>query len=79
MMRKKGVKQVVEAKSDSRKIQALQEKIKEMERIIGEKQIKIDFQEKMIEIAEREYRVDIKKKFSGKRSSGTGSKDPFTK
>jgi len=79
MMRKKGVKQVVEAKSDSRKIQALQEKIKEMERIIGEKQIKIDFQAKMIEIAEKEYRVDIKKKFSGKHSSGTGSKDPFTK
>jgi transposase len=79
MMRKKGVKQVVEAKSDSRKIQALQDKIKEMERIIGEKQIKIDFQAKMIEIAEKEYRVDIKKKFSGKHFSGTGSNDPFTK
>lgn len=78
VMRKKGVKQVVEAKSDSRKIQALQEKIKEMERIIGEKQIKIDFQAKMIEIAEKEYRVDIKKKFSGRQFSGTGSKDPFT-
>jgi Spy/CpxP family protein refolding chaperone len=79
MMRKKGLKQVVEAKSDSRKIKELQEQIKEMERIIGEKQIKIDFQAKMIEIAEKEYRVDIKKKFSGKHSSGTGSKDPFTK
>jgi Spy/CpxP family protein refolding chaperone len=78
-MRKKGVKQVVEAKSDSRKIQQLQEKVKEMERIIGEKQMKIDFQAKMIEIAEKEYRVDIKKKFSGKHSSGTGGKDPFTK
>ncbi len=68
----------MEAKIDSRKIQQLQEQIKEMERIIGEKQIKIDFQAKMIEIAEKEYRVDIKKKFSGKHSSGTGSKDPFT-
>jgi len=78
-MRKKGVKQVVEAKSDSVKIQALQAEIKEMERIIGEKQIKIDFQAKMIEIAEKEYGVDIKKKFSGRHSSGTGYKDPFTK
>jgi transposase-like protein len=72
-MRKKGVKQVVEAKSDTEKIGALQQQIRELERIIGEKQIKIDFQEKMIELAENAYKVDIKKKFSGKRSSGTGS------
>jgi hypothetical protein len=78
-MRKKGVKQVVEAKSDSRKIIALKEQIKELERIIGEKQIKLDFQEKMIGIAEKEYGVDIKKKFSGKRSYGTGSSGKPTK
>lgn len=76
-MRKKGVKQVVEAKSDSNKIAALKEQVKELERIIGEKQIKLDFQDKMIELAEKEYKVDIKKKFSGKRSSGTGSKGKF--
>ena len=73
-MRKKGEKQVVESKSDSKKILALQEQVKELERIIGEKQVKLDFQEKMIELAEREYKVDIKKKFSGKPSSGTGSR-----
>ena len=72
-MRKKGVKQVVESKSDTQKILALKEQIKELERVIGEKQVKLDFQEKMIEIAEKEYGVDIKKKSSGKRSSGTGS------
>ncbi|HYC85590.1 MAG TPA: transposase [Chryseosolibacter sp.] len=79
VMRKKGIKQVVEAKSDSRKIEALKEQIKELERIIGEKQVKLDFQEKMIEIAEKQYQIDIKKKFSGKRSSGTGSKGTSTK
>ena len=73
-MRKKGVKQVVEAKSDSHKIAALKAQVKELERIIGEKQVKLDFQEKMIEIAESEYNIDIKKKFSGKPSSGTGYK-----
>jgi len=78
-MRKKGVKQVVEAKSDSQKIAALRAQVKELERIIGEKQVKLDFQEKMIEIAESEYKVDIKKKFSGKPSSGTGSKGKSTK
>jgi transposase-like protein len=78
-MRKKSVKQVVEAKSDSKKISALKEQVKELERIIGEKQIKLDFQEKMIELAEKAYNIDIKKKFSGKRSSGTGLSGKSTK
>lgn len=78
-MRKKGVKQIVEAKSDSRKIQALKDQVKELERIIGEKQVKLDFQEKMIELAESMYQIDIKKKFSGKRSSSTGSNEKPTK
>jgi hypothetical protein len=78
-MRKRGVKQVVEAKSDSKKILALREQVRELERIIGEKQIKLDFQEKMIELAERSYKVDIKKKFTSKLSSGTGQKGDPTK
>lgn len=77
-MRKKGVKQVVESESDSKKIELLRAQVKELERIIGEKQIKLDFQEKMIELAEDIYKIDIKKKFSGKRSSGTGSTEKPT-
>src|SRR5512133_400452 len=50
-MAKKQVKQVVEAKSDTKKINLLEDRIKELERIIGQKQILIDFQNKMIEIA----------------------------
>lgn len=72
-MRKKGLRQVIESKSDSQKLLALREEIKELERIIGQKQIKLDFQDKLISLAEREYKVDIKKKLSGKLSSGTGS------
>ncbi|HET9487189.1 MAG TPA: transposase [Chryseosolibacter sp.] len=71
-MRKKGLKQVIETKSDGQKLIALREEMKELQRIIGEKQIKLDFQEKLISLAEREYKVDIKKKLSGKLSSGTG-------
>lgn len=78
-MLKKGEKQVVESRSDSQKILALKEQVKELERMIGEKQIKLDFQNKMIELAEQEYKIDIKKKFSGKRSSATGSKGKSTK
>jgi hypothetical protein len=32
-----------------------------------------------MELAEKEFRIDIKKKFSGKPSSGTGQKDKSTK
>lgn len=72
-MRKKSVKQVVETESDTQKITVLREKIKELEQSIGQKQILIDFQDKMIELAEEEYGVDIKKKYGTKRSSGSGT------
>lgn len=80
-MRKKGIKQVVEAKSDTRKLQQIKDQLKEMERIIGQKQMMIDFQQKVIELAEQEYNIDIKKKFGDKPSYGTGTigKDIVTK
>jgi len=61
-MAKKQVKQVVESKSDTRKIKALEDRIKELERIVGQKQLLLEFKDKMIEIAEDTYGVDIKKK-----------------
>jgi transposase len=70
-MAKKQVKQVVEAKSDTQKIRALEERIKELERIVGQKQLLLEFKDKMIEIAEATYNVDIKKKVGSKLSSGT--------
>lgn len=72
-MRKKKEKQIIESKSDTRKIQQLKEQIKELERILGQKQILIDFQEKVIELAEEEYKIDIKKKFGDDHSFGFGS------
>ncbi len=71
VMAKKQVKQVVEAKSDTQKIKALEERIKELERIIGQKQLLLEFKDKMIEIAEATYNVDIKKKVGSRLSSGT--------
>jgi len=70
--RKKQERQIVERMSDTRKIRELQDRIKELERIIGQKQILIDFKDKMIEIAENMYQVDIKKKFGSLPSSGIG-------
>jgi transposase len=78
-MAKKQVKQVVEAKSDTKKIKALEERIKELERIVGQKQLLIEFKDKMIEIAESTYNVDIKKKVGSKLSSGTTTTEKRTK
>ncbi len=72
-MAKRQHKQVVEPKSDTLKIKALEEQIKELERIVGQKQIRIDFKEKMIEIAEQRYNIDIKKKLGSKPSSGSNT------
>lgn len=57
---------IVESKSDTKKIVALQKRIAELERLLGQKQIEIEFKDKMIEIAEQAYGVDIKKKFDSK-------------
>jgi len=70
--RKRQEKQIVEKSSDTRKIKELQDRIKELERVIGQKQLLLDFKDKMIEIAEEMYQVDIKKKLSSTPFNGTG-------
>ena len=79
VMAKKQVKQVVEAKSDTKKIKALKDRIKELERVVGQKQLLLEFKDKMIEIAESTYGINIKKKVSSKLSSGTTSTGKSTK
>jgi transposase-like protein len=69
---KKGTRKVIETESDTRKLQLLKSQVRELERIIGQKQIELDFKDKMIELAEVEYKIDIKKKLSSKLLSGTG-------
>lgn len=72
-MAKQESKQVVESKSDTKKIQLLEERIKELERALGQKQMLIDIKDKMIEIAEETYDIDIKKKLDSKASSGSST------
>jgi transposase-like protein len=78
IMAKKNVRQIVEAKSDTQKIRILEERIKELERMVGQKQILIEFKDKMIEIAESTYGVDIKKKVGSRLSSGSTTTDKHT-
>lgn len=71
--RKRGVKQVVELMSDTRKIQDLKARIRELEQMLGQKQFEIEFKSKMIDIAEEMYDIDIKKKLGSPPSHGIGS------
>lgn len=69
---------IVETDSDTRQLLALKKKVAELERVIGQKQILIDFKDKMIEIAEETYGIDIKKKYSTKQSLRSGKKGKDT-
>ena len=72
---KKGLR-IVEMKSSSKqKVKELQDQIKELERIVGQKQINIDYLEKMIEIAKDELDIDIKKNFDTIQLTGSGKTD----
>jgi transposase len=77
-LRAKQLRQIVEPMSDAHKIKELRKKIQELEQLIGQKQIQIEFKDKMIELAEEMYRVDIKKKLGSKLSSGSGSTEKNT-
>ncbi|MDO9153820.1 MAG: transposase [Paludibacter sp.] len=74
-MKNKKERMVVETDSDTRQLIELKKRVSELERIIGQKQILIDFQDKMIELAEENYGVDIKKKFFSTPSSTSGKTD----
>ena len=51
------------------KIISLKNKVAMLEQMLGQKQILIEFQQKMIELAEEEYGIDIKKKLETEPSS----------
>ena len=65
--------QVVEMKqSSAQKIKELEAKVKDLERAVGQKQLMIDYLEKMMEIAKDDLGIDIKKNSSTPQSTGSG-------
>lgn len=63
---------IVEMKdSSTEKLKALEQKIKDLERTVGQKQIMIDYLEKMIDIANEELNIDIKKNSNTPQSNGS--------
>ena len=71
--RAKSERMVVESKSDTHTIMALREKISELEQLVGQKEVLLSFQEKMLEYAQEYCGVDLKKKFLQNPSSTSGS------
>jgi hypothetical protein len=77
-MKNKQERMIVETDSDTKQLLALKQRVAELERIVGQKQLMIDFKDKMIEIAEQTYGVDIKKKFSTQPSNIIGNTEQKT-
>jgi transposase len=68
---KKSVKVVEMEDSATSKLKELGARIKELERIVGQKQIKIDYLEKVIDLAKEELGIDIKKNSGTLQSGGS--------
>jgi len=77
-MKSKKERLIVETDSDTKQLLELKKKVAELEQIIGQKQILIDFKDKMIDLAEEAYGVDIKKKYSTQQSNISGNTESNT-
>ena len=62
---------VVQMKSEETKNSELQKRVAELERVVGQKQLEIDFLNKLFEIGSLELGFDLKKNFSTPPSNGT--------
>ena len=77
-MKDKKERLIIETDSDTKQLLALKKKVAELEQIVGQKQIIIDFKDKMIDLAEEIYGVDIKKKLSTQQSNTSGTTESNT-
>lgn len=66
-----GSKMVVQSESEQNKTQKILERNAELERIIGQKQLEIDYLSKLIELCNKDLGIDIKKNFEAQRLNGS--------
>lgn len=67
----KQTKVVLEMESEAQKTLFYRDRVADLERLIGQKQIQIEFLEKLIELASEEFQTDVKKNFSPKLLNGS--------
>ena len=68
---KKGYRIVEDHQSASKRVKELEVRIKELEATLGRKQIRLEFLEKLLELASEELQVDIKKNYSSRPFNGS--------
>jgi transposase len=68
---KKSVRVVEMIDSGTKKLKDLETRVKELERVIGQKQLEIDYLEKMIDLAKEKFDIDIKKNSNTPQSNGS--------
>jgi uncharacterized coiled-coil protein SlyX len=62
---------VEKSQSSSQKMKDQEKRIAELERVLGQKQMQIDYLEKMMELAGDELNIDIKKNFNTSQLGGS--------
>jgi transposase len=67
----KSVRIIEMKESKTHRIKELEEKIKQLERMVGQKQLYIEYIERMMEIAKDELGIDIKKNSNTPQSNGS--------
>jgi transposase len=70
-LNEKGCRIVEMKQSSTSKLKELEQRVKQLEQMLGQKQIKIEFLEKLIDRAQQEYQIDLKKNSSTPRSAGS--------
>lgn len=55
-------------KSSTQKLKQMEKQIKELHQILGQKQIKLDYLEKIIDLSNQHYKTDLKKNFNTQQS-----------
>lgn len=69
----KGVRTVMQQDSEAFKTLALQQRLAELERIVGQKQLEIDYLNRAFAVASDELGYDLKKKYAPPPSNRSGS------
>lgn len=68
-----GTKMVVQMESEAHKTHQALQRVAELERIVGQKQLEIDFLDKVLEVAGEDLGYDVKKNTVAKLSNGSAS------
>jgi transposase len=69
---------IIETMSDTKALQQMKARLAELERLVGQKQIEVEFYKKMIDLAQDHYGIEIKKNFSTPPFDSSGSNENNT-